>query len=69
MISETEFQIRAHTVPRIYRYGDECIVLRFGMDSRILIFPDKERGITLAQIEEALARPEEVAREVEKHQE
>jgi hypothetical protein len=65
LISRTEFQIQADHLPRVYRYADDCVVLRFGMECRILIFANKEKGITVELIEQALAKPEQIAREVE----
>ena len=61
----TEYQIRATQHPRVYRFEDECIVIRFGVEHRILIFPDKEGLITIEEIEAALAQPYQITRETE----
>jgi hypothetical protein len=56
---KTEFHIVADTTPRCYRADvageTECIILRFGTESRIIIFPSG--GVTIEDLETALAKP------------
>jgi hypothetical protein len=61
----TEYQVRATQHPRCYRYEDECVVIRFGTEHRILIFADPEGLVSLDDIETALAMPYQITRETE----